>query len=40
MENETLIRLSIFIGLFAILATIEVFAPRRVLSQNKAKRWM
>ncbi|MEM7472116.1 MAG: sterol desaturase family protein [Pseudomonadota bacterium] len=39
MENETLIRLSIFIGLFAVLATIEVFAPRRVLSQSKPRRW-
>lgn len=40
MENEALIRLSIFLGLFAILASIEAFAPRRERSQPRSTRWI
>ncbi|WP_187431580.1 hypothetical protein ROLI_033910 [Roseobacter fucihabitans] len=40
MENETVIRLSIFLGLFALLATLETLAPRRVRSQPRSSRWM
>ncbi|MEO0918722.1 MAG: sterol desaturase family protein, partial [Pseudomonadota bacterium] len=40
MENEALIRLSIFLGLFAILASIEALAPRRERSQPRSTRWI
>lgn len=39
MENETIIRLSIFLGLFAVLALLEALVPRRVRSQSRSKRW-
>lgn len=39
MENETLTRLSIFLGLFAVLACIEWLMPRRDLTQSRAARW-
>lgn len=39
MENEALIRLSVFLGLFAMLATMEALAPRRVRSQPRKTRW-
>ncbi|WP_299723265.1 sterol desaturase family protein [uncultured Tateyamaria sp.] len=40
MENEATIRLIIFLGLFAILAAAEAFAPRRVRSQKRSMRWV
>ena len=40
MENETLIRFSVFLGLFALLALIEAAAPRRVRSQTRQARWV
>ena len=40
MENESLIRLSVFISLFAVLALIETLAPRRVRSQTRQARWV
>lgn len=40
MENETYIRLGIFIGLFLLLATIEAIIPRRVRSQSRQSRWV
>ncbi|KRS13375.1 fatty acid hydroxylase [Roseovarius atlanticus] len=40
MENELLIRLSVFIGLFAVLALIEARAPRRVRTQPRNTRWI
>jgi sterol desaturase/sphingolipid hydroxylase (fatty acid hydroxylase superfamily) len=40
MENEAFIRLSIFLGLFALLALIETLAPRRVRTQNRSHRWV
>src|SRR6056297_3451241 len=40
MENELLIRLSVFIGLFAALALIEAKAPRRVRTQPRNTRWV
>ncbi|QFT91469.1 Fatty acid hydroxylase superfamily protein [Roseovarius sp. THAF9] len=40
MENELLIRLSVFIGLFAVLALIEAKAPRRVRTQPRNTRWI
>ncbi|MGK7654644.1 sterol desaturase family protein [Roseovarius sp. B08] len=40
MENELLIRLSVFIGLFAVLALIEARAPRRVRTEPRNRRWI
>ena len=40
MENEALIRLGVFLGLFAVLASLEAFAPRRVRSQPRRSRWV
>lgn len=40
MEHEALIRLSIFLGLFVVLATLEALAPRRVRSQPRRTRWL
>lgn len=39
MENEAIIRLSVFIGLFGLLAVIEAWAPRRERRQTRARRW-
>lgn len=39
MTEEAVTRLSIFIGLFAILAACEYFVPRRELKPVKARRW-
>lgn len=39
MENEAIIRLSVFLGLFAIFATIEAVMPRRPRSQPRSSRW-
>lgn len=40
MENEALIRLSIFLGLFAVLATLETLVPRRERKQPRSARWV
>jgi len=40
MENEAVIRLSIFIGLFAVFATLEALWPRRERSLTRQKRWL
>ena len=40
MENEALIRLSVFAGLFALFAVIEALAPRRQRSQPRTTRWV
>jgi len=40
MEHEALIRLSIFIGLFVVLATIEALMPRRPRSAPRSTRWV
>jgi sterol desaturase/sphingolipid hydroxylase (fatty acid hydroxylase superfamily) len=37
---ETAIRLGMFFGVFAVMATWEVLAPRRQLTQPKASRWL
>ncbi|MFO7965351.1 MAG: sterol desaturase family protein [Desulfobacterales bacterium] len=39
METETVIRFGAFLGVFALLATAEVFAPRRRLTNSKSRRW-
>ena len=40
MENEALIRLAVFLGLFAILASLEAMAPRRMRTQPRRTRWV
>ncbi|MEM8570763.1 MAG: sterol desaturase family protein [Pseudomonadota bacterium] len=40
MEQEALVRLAIFLGLFALLAVAEQFLPRRPRSQTRSQRWM
>lgn len=40
MEHETLIRLSVFLGLFALFAVAEAMAPRRIRSQSRQRRWL
>lgn len=40
MENEATIRLTIFLGLFAVLAAAETLAPRRARSQKRSQRWV
>ena len=39
MNNEVVIRLSFFLGIFLIMAIWEVILPRRVQSVSKAVRW-
>ncbi len=40
MENETLVRLSIFICLFALFALAETLLPRKVRTQPRSSRWL
>ncbi|MFT7594145.1 MAG: sterol desaturase/sphingolipid hydroxylase (fatty acid hydroxylase superfamily) [Paracoccaceae bacterium] len=40
MENETLIRLGVFLGLFALFAGAEALAPRRTRTLPRATRWL
>ena len=40
MQNEALIRLSIFLGLFAVLALVEARWPRRARTQARSARWV
>lgn len=40
MENETLIRFAVFLGLFAVLATVEALVPRRIRTQTRKARWL
>lgn len=39
MQYETAIRLSVFLGLFAVFAVLEALAPRRVRVQPRNGRW-
>ncbi|WP_298258315.1 sterol desaturase family protein [uncultured Litoreibacter sp.] len=39
MENEALIRLVVFVGLFSLFAALETFAPRRDRRQTRKARW-
>ena len=39
LENELLIRLGFFFGIFALMAVWEVIAPRRALTVSKPLRW-
>ena len=40
MENEVLIRLGAFVGLFALFAALEAFAPRRPRALPRQGRWV
>lgn len=40
MENEGIIRLGVFLGLFTVLALLEAYAPRRIRRQSQPRRWM
>ncbi|WP_299210931.1 sterol desaturase family protein [uncultured Tateyamaria sp.] len=40
MENETLIRFGVFLGLFALFALTEAVLPRRARSQSRSRRWV
>jgi len=39
MENEATIRLSVFLGLFALFAVIEALIPRKKRAQGRPARW-
>lgn len=39
LDNESLIRLSVFLGLFGIMAVLETLMPRRRRSFKRKKRW-
>ena len=40
MRNEIVIRLSFFLGIFAVMAIWEIIAPRRTLTVSKVLRWV
>jgi len=40
LENELVIRLSFFFGVFALVAIWEIVLPRRKLTVSKARRWV
>lgn len=40
LAHEPQIRFGFFLGVFALIALWEITAPRRVLEQNKAVRWL
>ena len=40
MEQEGIIRLSIFFGLFVVFAAIEYIFPRRMVAKSKTRRWI
>lgn len=39
MANELLIRLGVFLGLFALFAVLEAIVPRRARVQSRPRRW-
>jgi len=39
-QSDGLYRLVIFVGVFQLMAAIELFSPRRRLSVSKARRWL
>lgn len=40
MENESLIRLTVFVGLFVLFAIAERLAPRRRIHPRRPRRWL
>jgi len=39
MHNEPFIRLGIFLGLLIVMSTLEIFSPRRPLSEGRLRHW-
>jgi sterol desaturase/sphingolipid hydroxylase (fatty acid hydroxylase superfamily) len=39
MQHELILRLGVFLGLFALLAVLETLAPRRARVQGRPRRW-
>lgn len=39
VDNEVILRLGFFVGIFALMALWETFSPRRSLTQGKSSRW-
>ncbi len=39
LAHEALIRMGFFVGIFVVVALVEVFDPRRPLQTSKASRW-
>jgi len=39
VNNEIVIRIACFLGIFALIAIWELITPRRVLTTSKTKRW-
>jgi len=39
LENESVIRLSVFLGLFTLMAILETVMPRRMRTHNRKIRW-
>ena len=39
INNEVILRLSFFLGIFLCMATWEMIAPRRILKQKRSLRW-
>ncbi|MBL1436456.1 MAG: hypothetical protein COB08_009690 [Rhodobacteraceae bacterium] len=39
MENETILRLGVFLGLFTLFGMLEFLFPRRARVQSQLKRW-
>ncbi len=39
MEHEPILRLTLFLSVFVLMALWEVFNPRRPLTQSKSRRW-
>ncbi len=40
MDHEAIIRLSVFLGIFAVMALWEMASPRRPLTRPKGERWL
>ena len=40
MKYEVLLRLSVFLGLFAVFAGLETLAPRRKRVLGRGRRWL
>ncbi|AAV93842.1 sterol desaturase family protein [Ruegeria pomeroyi] len=40
MENESLVRLAMFVGLFVLFAIAERLAPRRMVHPRRPRRWL
>ncbi len=39
LTNESIVRVTVFLGIFGVMAVLEVLASRRPLTMVKGKRW-